>query len=768
MLHTETVVPTRNAGFNRNHVFSWTFESESGAEPRMGQYACGSWWVAPAVGETGVRLVSLVGSQAPMILELLQLSVNPTPSTHGFIYQQTRSINSSSTNGGAGAAGNVIGSLPQLYTADANSAISLVACHQLSEQDGIPVQSGSFSVSTSSPSLQEYSVRIQDAGGLDETVSYTLTTATDVALRDGLLSALQANANVVAAVNLGSSGDDTVTFSSKASDDIHVYFPLNTGYGSFNTQVLQNANRIAAAGTANNLGSQAAAYNVVTVLRDAPANNGVNHIRPNVCGDTKDILTWDDFDLDLVPTHPNASVPGGGPYTTGGRWRFNCSFLGMSHWNGSDSVNHSEGGRAFKPLDLIADYAANAAVTWNNTIFGIMSDNITIDQKKPLLAGLITFGINHWHLRYNLSSNFAVWGSGAGQRGDEFGPFILSICLLRDKSKIYRWQRDIATIWSTNRPDQGPQILKQTHRGQTGVRLWGDGWPYAATKQGRYWSDMMSNNYYEGALGSPDGGEGQRTSADPFGYHEGPSSYPGSNYAMVTAGGYEAIACIMMLWPAFRECVNTDAPIEYIDRWRRLGTWALPDPIAPPTETDQQNTCNTFTGGLTCVDYSITWGHQFGNERYGIRGGNNGRYGSLHGLIRTFSNESSSAQNAWAYAMSLYNGELMEDYLVAVDELVKPDMHLYPHPDDDGKMGMHMETGSFEAEVRYTYDGSDPVETSPLFNGPVYFAEGTLLKARTFKSGFSPSAIATKVVGLSGEKKRNKQLADGGSLSAVF
>lgn len=766
MLHQVTVVPSRNAGFNRDHEFNWTVESESGTEPRMGQYACGSWWVAPAIGETGVRLVSITGSNAPMIEELLQLSVNPTPATHGFLYEQTRSVNTPNTYGGAGAAGNIVGNLPQVFTADADSAISLVACHQLSESDGIPALSGLINITDSAPPLQEYSVRVQSSGGLDETVSYTLSTSSGTVLRDGLKSALEANANINSAATFGISGSG-ITYSSSNSDTLHFYFPLNVGKGSLNTPILQNSNRIARAGTKANFGSQAAAYNVLTVLSDAPAANGVNHIRPNICGDTKDILTWDDFDLDLVPTHPNASVPGGGPYTSGGRWISNCSFLGMSHWNGSDSVNHSEGGRAFKPLDLIADYAANAALTWNNTVMSLLSDNITIEGKKPLLAGLITFGINHWHLKHNMAVNPAIWGSGAGQRGDEFGPYIASICLLKDRSKINTWQRSVSTIWGSERLEQGPQILRQTHRGQTGVRLWGDGWPYSASKQGRYWSDMMSNHYYEGALGTPNGSEGQRTSADPFGYHEGPSSYPGSNYCRVNNGGYEAIACIMMLWPAFRECVNTDAPIEYIDRWRRVGTWTLPDPIAPPTETDQQNTCNPFTGGGTCVDYSILWGHQFGNEKYGVRGGANGRYGGLHGVVSVFSNESTLAQSAWNYAMTLYDGEKYEDYLVGVDELVRPDMHHYPHPDDDGKEGVYMYTASVEAEVRYTYDGSEPTENSPLFDEPKYFSKGTRIRSRTFKAGMEPSQVSEFVVGKGPEIKRNKVVSNVAALAAI-
>ena len=48
-----------------------------------------------------------------------------------------------------------------------------------------------------------------------------------------------------------------------------------------------------------------------------------------------------------------------------------------------------------------------------------------------------------------------------------------------------------------------------------------------------------------------------------------------------------------------------------------------------------------------------------------------------------------------------------------------------------------------DAAVRYTTDGSEPGETSPLFEAPLELKRDTVVKARTFATGCKPSAVAT-------------------------
>lgn len=48
-----------------------------------------------------------------------------------------------------------------------------------------------------------------------------------------------------------------------------------------------------------------------------------------------------------------------------------------------------------------------------------------------------------------------------------------------------------------------------------------------------------------------------------------------------------------------------------------------------------------------------------------------------------------------------------------------------------------------EATIRYTTDGNKPTEKSPQYTEPILIARTTTLKARAFKSGLSPSDVAT-------------------------
>jgi hypothetical protein len=56
-------------------------------------------------------------------------------------------------------------------------------------------------------------------------------------------------------------------------------------------------------GTGAILGEVADAYCVVTVLAAAPKNGGANMIRPNITGAHKELLTWDDFNLERLPKY---------------------------------------------------------------------------------------------------------------------------------------------------------------------------------------------------------------------------------------------------------------------------------------------------------------------------------------------------------------------------------------------------------------------------------------------------------------------------------
>ncbi|MCR5838714.1 MAG: C10 family peptidase, partial [Kiritimatiellae bacterium] len=48
-----------------------------------------------------------------------------------------------------------------------------------------------------------------------------------------------------------------------------------------------------------------------------------------------------------------------------------------------------------------------------------------------------------------------------------------------------------------------------------------------------------------------------------------------------------------------------------------------------------------------------------------------------------------------------------------------------------------------DATIRYTLDGTDPTESSPVYSGPIFVDDDTMVKARAWKSGMNPSVVVT-------------------------
>lgn len=123
-VYTVPVLTGAEAG-SREAVFTWEFTSEEGGAPRSGMYACGSLWVAPAVGETGVILASLSATSGG-VAQPNHISVCKDP------YTTKRGIlNNANTYGNYDADEALYGSLPVTITPA--TAVSLVAAIQRNE-----------------------------------------------------------------------------------------------------------------------------------------------------------------------------------------------------------------------------------------------------------------------------------------------------------------------------------------------------------------------------------------------------------------------------------------------------------------------------------------------------------------------------------------------------------------------------------------------------------------------------------------------------------
>lgn len=615
---------------NRAAHFIWTFVSESGAAPRSGRFACGSYWVAPAAGEKGVRLLSLAGSDKPGQTDLLSLDSDPIPHAHGL-------VGHGRTYGSYDKEQDDLPKLPLLYTPPAGAYISLVAAMQRNEKE--------------------------------------------------------------------TSG----------------------------------------AGTKAILGGAVDAYCIVTVLADAPKDDGVNTLRPSILGDRKEILTWDDVDLSVLPAH--AFIPKSGSFAKSTiRWNHSTEVFSMATWDGKEFQSYSEGGRAFRPHILHHNYAGGRGGAINASLLSLLGADNTIEEKKPLIASLISQGLDIWNLVYGRKDFPGKWSSGAGQWSGQFMPAVFAVALLKDPSKARRLMQVAADPHSRDPARQAPQEMRQIMRGVTGVLLWGDGHnphrgPGAVVTQQdlRYWADFKGSSCYDGALKKGDPNVGKKTAGDPYGYIDGPAGTPGSAYMGVSLGGARTFAALMILFPRMRAIVNSDQVIEYVDRVARIGVWVAPDPVAAIPPEDQTERCNPWTGGKDCTAFGKTWGPRPGDARYAVEDGK-GRYTSMKtkGTKGGYGNGLVDAH--WDEIMALYQGQKHEDFAVPLGVAVAPDIVISPEDQDL----VYLSSGTIDADIRYTLDGSQPGLGSAKYDKPFPITAKAEIRAIALKDGLKDSRVSVR------------------------
>jgi hypothetical protein len=616
---------------SRPSNFNWTFESSGGGSARVGQFACGSYWIAPAEGDSGVTLIALTGN--PAWNDLLSCDADPLPESHGL-------LDGSNNYGSYTATEDVLSALPVTFTPSSDSCISLVGAMQRNEAE--------------------------------------------------------------------------------------------TSNG----------------GTRSIVGEVVDAYCVVTVMPTPPNENGSNMLRPNITGASKEFLTWDDFDLSRLPSHtflPDNSTTGWKNARL--RWAHSTEIFGgfAAEITPGNWTAFSEGGRAFRAHNLTHDYGSTMASAFNNDLLAFFATATMSEEKRAALAAMLSFGLDIYHARYNYGSAARkAWLSGAGQSPGKFMPTVFLASLLKDESKANELRKVAIYNHSEDEALQGPQELRQLTRGETGVVLWGDAVPFARDGNNlletdrRYWANLYGSQCYDTALGTCNATTGKKTIADPYGYIDGPAEQPGSNYMSVTFGVFRSFAAIMILMPEVRDIVNSDAPIEYVDRLLRHGIWTAPDPVAPVAVVDQQDSdCNPYKFTPNCNEFMVTWGPNPEDVRFAIEDGT-GRFTSMHGNpLPNMYNDGTRARDQWNSIIALYEGETYEDKSVPLGKLATPEILF----EGGSAPKAHLMSSNTAAEIRYSLDGSEPTGSSPLYTGPFSISSGTVIRARAFKAEMNESDI---------------------------
>lgn len=102
---------------------------------------------------------------------------------------------------------------------------------------------------------------------------------------------------------------------------------------------------------------------------------------------------------------------------------------------------------------------------------------------------------------------------------------------------------------------------------------------------------------------------------------------------------------------------------------------------------------------------------------------------SLH--LRPYGCSEYDAQDFTSIAYPIHQANLVEMPLIASDK-----SHF------DGPMSIRITSNDPHCIIRYSLDGSEPSASSPLYKAPFTITNTTLVKARAFKKGTSPSFVA--------------------------
>lgn len=348
-------------------------------------------------------------------------------------------------------------------------------------------------------------------------------------------------------------------------------------------------------------------YNVVTILPEVPEKAGAETIRPNITGETKEILTFDDFDFTRLPSKDY--FDGYSEETLEEirkKWSHSTEIFGLYNVACPPLGYCSEGGRAFRSHALIDDYGGGVAVNWYNDLMVLFSDDYVLSKKQRAIAAMLSYGLDLYHAMYDAPNGVTRrWGSGATQHPGKFMPPVFLAALLKDHSKGDMLKTAAQHIHDA--VDSGPLELAQIHSSVNGP-IWGDIPALAGVNfLGSYWANLMKSQCYDGATGVCNPAIGAKNMYDPHGYIDGPPNKPGTSYFSSSLGVQRSMVATMFLMREVCNIINYDNLVQYVDRTISHGVQTGNDPCVTPDSREDFAKCDPYRN-TGCLYYGVTWG----------------------------------------------------------------------------------------------------------------------------------------------------------------
>ncbi len=336
---------------------------------------------------------------------------------------------------------------------------------------------------------------------------------------------------------------------------------------------------------------------VLTVLSEAPPNDGADVFRPAYVGSDKKLYRVADLRTDLLPAYPEA---GNAPSLDWVHDRFRL--VQLDHRPG-------KAGRYLHPADHLPNYGADIGKDNADAVLRLMLDD-PIDEKMPGLIAYVQYGIDLYHMM----KIGHTWPEGGGHRPGQKIVITFAAVML-DEEEMKTGVLDAEFFHE----DKG--VIHESNAGD--VALFG--FSNKADEE-KYWQTLVS-----GLDGTP---SGYKAYPDPYGYIDG-GPEPGTNYQYCcTSQPWKGSALACHLMPELKSLWIHDRFFEYVDRYVNEGLWTQPDPCAP-ADDDWSNYGVTFgpDGKGGCIKDT--------DPSDGV-----GRFPELHGTGADEGQRSSSFQGA--------------------------------------------------------------------------------------------------------------------------
>jgi len=376
-------------------------------------------------------------------------------------------------------------------------------------------------------------------------------------------------------------------------------------------------------------GYAAQGYSMLTVVSAVPNDgaNGGNTFRPPYVAGTKPTHMLSGFDFTRLPKRTDITVTQTNLDTIAARW-------GKPY----PDVFGTDRGRCFVPGYYPDDYAAGIGQAVLQDILLLVGNtgalNATAAERAVVQRGLDIY--YSWQAGNN-------WDCGAGQCLGRKPPMIYMAALSTNATI----QSTVAASPSAGDFQEDTQIAVTPNSGGApvwGADAYGSAWP--ALNARFHWSAVFASKCYDGANGgnpaaSCKDADSKGAVGDPYGYIDGPSGLPSSQYGVCCSGGpIIGLAAAMQAWENFCEVGNDQETLAWADKMAYPSLTTAPgvtvsgDGCAPPDSRESSscdgyngNNCLYFGGRTGATDANSTWGPLPSNPAQCIPNNSNGNTG---------------------------------------------------------------------------------------------------------------------------------------------